>query len=413
MRIAIVGSGISGLVSAYLLSRNHEVSVFEANDYVGGHTLTTQVRSNGNSLAVDAGFIVFNEASYPNFVRLLEQLGVESQSTTMSFSVRCDRTGLEYAGTNLDTLFAQRSNLLRPRFYRFAGEILRFNKAAKQALASDRLPGTLREFLANNELSSSLAEHYVIPLTAAIWSTEPQRALDTPALFILRFLDNHRLLSTSGHHPWRVIKGGSARYIDRLTAEFANRIRLRTPVRRLQRSSAGVRVSTDDGTENFDEVVVAAHSNQALQMLASPSPAEEEVLGAIGYQPNRAILHTDESVLPRRRRAWASWNYRTAREPDLPVAVTYNMTQLQRLHTDTSYCVSLNIEDELKEGSKIASFDFEHPLFTEAAVAAQSRHTEISGTDHIHYCGAYWRHGFHEDGVVSALAVCKHFGITL
>jgi len=412
MKIAIIGSGISGLVSAYLLSREHEVTVFEAGDRVGGHTITTQVGSNGSSMAVDAGFIVYNEVNYPHFVRLLAQLGVETQPTSMSLSVRCDRTGLEYAGTNLDTLFAQRSNLLRPDFYRFVREILRFNSAAKEALGNG-LRGTLRDFLAQHDLSDSLAERYVIPLTAAIWSTEPQRALDTPALFILRFLDNHNLLGTSGFHPWRVIKGGSERYVEKLVVGFADRIRLRTPVRRLERSLAGVQVSSADGSEFFDEVVVAAHSDQALRMLAAPTHAEEEILGAIGFQENRAVLHTDHSVLPARRKAWASWNYRTPGEPGQPVGVTYNMTKLQTLPTNTAYCVSLNMESDIDQESRIAGFDFEHPLFTEAAVAAQTRHAEISGADRIHYCGAYWRNGFHEDGVVSALAVGERFGVTL
>lgn len=412
MRIAIVGTGISGLVSAYLLRRGHEITVFEANDYVGGHTITTKVASRTGSLAVDAGFIVYNQANYPNFVKLLDRLRVETQPTSMSFSVRCDRTGLEYAGTNLGTLFAQRTNLLRPRFYRFARDIFRFNRAARNALGNG-LRGTLGDFLAQHDLSPALAEHYVIPLTAAIWSTEPKRALDTPARFILRFLDNHNLLGTTGHDTWRVIRGGSRRYVETLTAPFSDRIRLRAPVRRLERSPDGVRVSTDAGTEIFDEVVVATHSDQALGMLAAPSPAEEDILGAIGYQDNRAILHTDESVLPRKRHAWASWNYRAPREEGRPVAVTYNMTKLQTLSTDTAYCVSLNMKDDIDDSSRIAGFDFEHPLFTEAAVSAQARHAEISGADRIHYCGAYWRHGFHEDGVVSALAVCKRFGVGL
>lgn len=412
MRVAVVGSGISGLVAAYLLSREHEVTVFEANDYVGGHTRTTQVGSNGTSLAVDAGFIVYNEANYPNFVQLLDQLGVETQPTSMSLSVRCDRTGVEYAGTNLDTLFAQRSNLLRPGFYRFVGEILRFNAAAKEALGNG-LRGTLREFLAANRLSDTLAQRYVVPLTAAIWSTDPHRALDTPARFILRFLDNHNLLGTRGFHPWRVIKGGSARYVDRLIEPFADRIRLRTPVRRITRTRSGVEIGTPFGRELFDQVIVAAHSDQALRMLASPTAREEEILGAMRYQPNQAVLHTDASVLPTRKRAWASWNYRTPKDPTTPVAVTYNMTRLQSLPTDTPFCVSLNLEQEIDDARRLETFDFEHPLFTEPAVAAQSRHGEISGVDGIHYCGAYWRNGFHEDGVVSALAVAKQFGQSL
>ncbi len=412
MKIAIVGTGVSGLVTAWLLHREHEIAVFEANDYAGGHTVTTRVRSNGDSLAVDAGFIVYNETNYPNFIRLLDRLGVETQPTAMSFSVRCDRTGLEYAGTSFDTLFAQRRNLLRPRFYRLLGDILRFNRAARGGLENG-LTGTLGDFLAANRLGASLAEHYLVPLTAAIWSTDPRRVLDTPARFILRFLDNHNLLTTGDYHSWRVIRGGSQRYVQKLIAPFAERIRLRTPVRRLERVPEGVRLATDAGSELFDEVVVATHSDQALAMLAAPTPAEEEVLGAIGYQPNRAILHADESVLPRKRKAWASWNYRRPAEAGRPVAVTYNMTRLQTLPTDAAYCVSLNLEDEVAEPARIARFDFEHPLFTEAAVAAQGRHAEVSGTDRIHYCGAYWRHGFHEDGVVSALAVGRRFGVGL
>jgi predicted NAD/FAD-binding protein len=412
MRIAIVGTGISGLVSAYLLSREHEVTVFEAGDYVGGHTVTAKVGSNGSSLAVDAGFIVYNEANYPNFVALLAQLGVETQPTSMSFSVKCDRTGLEYAGTDLNTLFAQRSNLFNPGFYGLLNEILRFNRAATKALGNG-FSGTLGDFLRDNRLTERLADQYLIPLTAAIWSTDPKQVLETPARFILAFLDNHNLLGAGGYHPWRVIKGGSARYVEKLVAPFRDRIRLSTPVRQLDRTAIGVEVATDGGSEVFDEVIVAAHSNQALEMLARPSQTELEVLGAIRYQPNPAVLHTDASALPSRRRAWASWNYRIPEQEDQSVAVTYNMTKLQSLPTEAAYCVSLNMKESIAEETALRSFDFEHPLFNERAVAAQKRHPEISGVNGIHYCGAYWRNGFHEDGVVSALETTRKFGVTL
>lgn len=412
MKIAVIGTGISGLTAASLLAREHELTVFEADDRIGGHTATTDLETRGGPLSVDAGFIVYNEANYPNFSRLLEKLGVETQPSSMSFSVRCDRTGLEYAGTNLNTLFAQRANLLRPGFYRLLAEIQRFNKAATAALRNG-MTGTLEDFLRSEGLSERLAEHYLIPLTASIWSTDPSEILNTPARFILQFLDNHHLLSTGNYLQWRVIKGGSARYVDRLVAPFRDRIRLATPVRSLDRSEQGVAVATDAGTEIFDEVVVAAHSNQALRMLARPSAAEEEILGSIEYRPNPAILHTDDSVLPSRPRAWASWNYRIPRSAERPVAVTYNMTKLQTLPTEEAYCVSLNLDAEIDPATTLRSFDFEHPLFTERAVAAQKRHAEISGVDGIHYCGAYWGHGFHEDGVVSALAVAGAFGATL
>ena len=412
LKLAIIGSGISGLVSAYLLSRDHDITVFEANDYIGGHTVTSEIEEGDGKLAVDAGFIVYNESNYPNFTRLLRRLGVESQPTSMSFSVRCDHSGLEYAGTNLNTFFAQRSNLLRPSQYGLLRDILRFNRAAREILGNG-LRGTLRDFLRDHRLSDRLAEGYLIPMTAAIWSTHPEKVLETPARFVLEFLDNHRLLGTNGHRPWRVVRGGSARYVEKLVAAWRDRVRLRTPVHRLRRVAGGVEVATDSGTEVFDEVVVAVHSDQALRMLAEPSQAEREVLGAIRYQANPAVLHRDASVLPVQRRAWASWNYRIAQQRDRPVAVTYNMKELQNLPTDTAYCVSLNMEDEVARESILRRFDFEHPLFTEQAVAAQLRRAEISGVDRIHYCGAYWGHGFHEDGVVSALAVTRQFGLTL
>ena len=412
-RVAVIGTGIAGLVSARLLASRHDVTVFEAGDRIGGHTVTTEVPDPDGPLAVDAGFIVYNEPNYPNFVRLLADLGVETRATSMSFSVTSERPGIEYAGTSLNTLFAQRGNLVRPRYYRFLAEILRFNRAARQALAegSAGTLGTLAEFLSANRLSGRLAEQYVIPLTAAIWSTDPRQVLDTPAEFVLRFLDNHRLLRVGGRPTWRVIRGGSQRYVDRLIRPFRDRIRTRTPVRQLRRRPDGVDVITDGNREVFDEVVVATHSDQALAMLAEPTEPERAVLEAIRYQPNRAVLHSDESVLPRRRRAWASWNYRTPRDPGRPVAVTYNMTRLQRLPTQTTYCVSLNLDDAIDESRVIARFDFQHPLFTRAAVAAQARHAEVSGANRIHYCGAYWGNGFHEDGVVSALAVARRLGV--
>jgi predicted NAD/FAD-binding protein len=412
-RIAVVGTGISGLVSARLLQQRHEVTVFEAGDHAGGHTVTTEVEAPEGPLAVDAGFIVYNEDNYPNFVRLLRQLEVPTQPTSMSFSVACERTGLEYAGASLDALFAQRANLFRVRFYGLLVEIARFNRLARRAVAVSPA-GTLREFLDTHRLSRSLAELYLVPLTAAIWSADPARVLDTPARFILRFLENHQLLGATGHRRWRVVAGGSRRYVDALVRPLEDRVRLRTPVRRVRRADAGgVDVVTDSGIERFDEVVVATHSDQALALLEAPTRQEAEVLGAIPYQANRAVLHTDASLLPSRPRAWASWNYRVPREAGRPVAVTYNMTRLQGLSTTTQYCVSLNLDDEVDPATVIRRFSFTHPLFTQGAVAAQARHAEVSGADRIHYCGAYWGHGFHEDGVVSALAACRRFGVAL
>ena len=409
-RVAVIGTGIAGLVAARLLRTRYQVTVFEAAGRIGGHTVTTEVRTPAGPLAVDAGFIVYNEPNYPHFVRLLRDLGVATRTTSMSFSVVSERTGVEYAGTDLNTFFAQRGNLLRPRHYRFLAGILRFNREAKRLIAA-RSGGTLGEFLSAHRLGPALAEQYVIPLTAAIWSTDPRRILDAPALFLLRFLDNHRLLDLAGRPVWRVIRGGSQQYVERLTRPFRDRIFVGAPVRRLRRRADGVEVATDSGRDLFDQVVVATHSDQALAMLDRPTRPESAVLGAIRYQPNRAVLHTDVSVLPRRRRAWASWNYRAPAVAGRPVAVTYNMTRLQSLPTATAYCVSLNLEDAIDERQVIARFDFRHPLFDRAAVAAQARRAEVSGADRIHYCGAYWGHGFHEDGVVSALAVARRLGV--
>ena len=410
MELAIVGTGISGLVCAHLLHAEHDLTIFEAGGHVGGHTLTSRVERDGEERWVDAGFIVYNEVNYPYFVRLLERLEVETQPTSMSFSVRDDRDGLEYCGTSLDTLFAQRRNLLRPSFYRLLADIGRFNRDGKALLANNGSQPTLREFLDAGGYGRKLVEQYLVPMAASIWSTEPGRMFDFPATFLLRFLDNHNLLAARGHHQWRAISGGSHRYVDSLIRPFHDRIRLRTPVAAVRRAGAGVELVTTAGERQlFDEVIIATHSDQALRLLAEPTEAERAVLGAIPYQPNRATLHTDESVLPRRRRARASWNFRRPPNGSGELQLTYDMNRLQSLDARSRFCVSLNMEESIERDAVLRRFDFAHPLFTPPAVAAQARHAEISGVDRIHYCGAYWGNGFHEDGVVSAVAVTRGF----
>ena len=410
MKLAVVGSGISGLVCAHLLHRDHDLTLYEAGGHVGGHTLTSRIEADGEEHWVDAGFIVYNEANYPNFVRLLDRLGVATQTSDMSFSVRDDRDDLEYCGTSLATLFAQRRNLLRPSFLRMLADIGRFNRAGKALLTNNSSQPTLRQFLAMGGYGRQLVDQYLVPMAASIWSTRPQQMLDFPAIFVLRFLDNHHLLAARGHHTWRTIRGGSHRYVEALTRSFRDRIRLRTPVAALRRESSGVEVVTTAGhRERFDEVIVATHSDQALAMLADPSPAERELLGAIPYQPNQAALHTDESVLPRRDRARASWNFHRPANGDGTLNLTYDMSRLQSLESRSRYCVSLNMDQRLDASRVLRRFRFAHPLFTPPAVAAQRRRDEISGVDRIHYCGAYWGNGFHEDGVVSALEVTRRF----
>lgn len=401
MRVAVIGAGIAGNVAAWHLHREgHDIAVFEAHAHVGGHTHTHAV----NGLAVDTGFIVFNDRTYPHFVALLDELGVASQPSTMSFSVRNEASGLEYNGTRLSTLFAQRRNLVRPSFYRMLAEIVRFNREAPRLLASPDSP-TLGEYLAANKYSRAFIGDYLVPMGAAIWSTEPGLMFGFPARFFMRFLANHGMLSIDDRPQWRVIQGGSARYVEKLVAPFRQRIRLNTPVRSVRRTRDAVLV---DG-ERFDSTFIACHSDQALRMLSDPSPSEREVLGAIRYQKNEAVLHTDTAILPRRRRAWAAWNYHVLPEHEGPVALTYNMNILQSLHASETYCVTLNRTKDIDPARILKRLVYHHPLFTPAAVAAQKRHSELNGARRTYYCGAYWRFGFHEDGVVSALAALRDF----
>jgi len=401
MRIAVIGAGIAGNVAAWHLHRaGHDITVFEAGSHVGGHTHTHDI----DGLAIDTGFIVFNDRTYPNFVALLEELGVASQSSSMSFSVRNEGSGLEYNGTRLATLFAQRRNLVRPSFYRMLADIVRFNREAPRLLTDIGSP-SLGEYLEENQYSPEFIGDYLVPMGAAIWSTDPGRMLGFPARFFVRFFANHGMLTINGRPQWRAIRGGSARYVEKLTAPFRERIRLNARVRSVRRLPGEVRV---DG-ERFDYAFVACHSDQALGMLADPSPLEREVLGAIRYQENEAVLHTDTALLPRRRRAWAAWNYHVLPEHRGPVALTYNMNILQSLDARETYCVTLNRTQDIDPGRILKRLVYHHPLFTPAAVAAQKRHSELNGVRRTYYCGAYWRFGFHEDGVMSALAALRDF----
>lgn len=415
-RIAVIGSGIAGLTSAYLLSREHEVVLYEANDYLGGHTHTRMVELQGRRYPVNTGFIVFNDWTYPNFIRLMEQLGVASEESDMSFSVRCENTGLEYNGTNLNTLFAQRLNLLRPSFLRMIRDILRFNKETVAALESGRLDASqsLADYLKAEGYSKGFIHHYIIPMGAAIWSAPVEVMMGFPLRFFLQFFNNHGMLSVDDRPQWRVLTGGSASYIEPITRPFSDNIRLNTPVRRISRGPDGVTVqSTQGDEEQFDHVVLACHSDQALQMLEAPSQQESEILGAIPYQMNDVVLHTDTRMMPRRPLAWASWNYHIPQRAQEVAMVTYNMNMLQNFEeASETLLVTLNRSQEIDPDKVIERFRYAHPVFSLDGVAAQARHHEISG-DRTHYCGAYWFNGFHEDGVNSALRVAERFGIAL
>ena len=411
MKIAVIGTGISGMVAAWRLHRGHSLTIFEANHYIGGHTHTVPIEKWGRSYAIDTGFIVFNQRTYPNFCQLLQQLGVLSQETEMSFSVKCERTGLEYCGTSLNTVFAQRRNLFRPKFWRMLSEILRFNRESPRWIEESGSDMSLGDYLDQGAYSTSFREQYLIPMGAAIWSTSPAKMLDFPARYFVQFLVNHGLVTLTDRPIWRTIVGGSWKYIDRLTAEFRDRILLNCPVQSVRRGDRGVEVISSQGSDHFDQVIFATHGDQALRLLADPTPLEREILGSFHCSRNVATLHTDATMLPVRRRAWASWNYHLTENPlDVP-SVTYQMNILQRLDSPEPFCVTLNRADAIHPEKILGQYVYDHPIYSPAAVAAQPRHAEISGlAQRTHYCGAYWGFGFHEDGVKSALAVTKAFG---
>jgi predicted NAD/FAD-binding protein len=409
VKIAVIGSGISGLTAAWLLADRFDVTVFESASRLGGHTNTVTVSLDDRQYALDTGFIVYNERNYPNFSRLLARLGVATQPSDMSFSVRSDRTGWEYCGTTLNGLFAQRRNLARPAFYRMLADIVRFNRRALDLL-SDGGSLTLREYADRERFSRYFWDHYLIPMGAAIWSAPPGRMLEFPARHFVNFCANHGLLSLANRPQWRTVTDGAARYIDAMLRTRSFAVRLNSSVRRLHRSHHKVTVETaDNAHQEFDHVIVAAHGDQALAMLADPSPAEREILGAFEFQRNEALLHTDTTALPHKRRAWASWNYRVSSGEQSDVQVTYWLNRLQDIAGETQFLVTLNDAGAVDPACVLQRMTYHHPLVTKASVAAQRRHAEISGQRRTHYCGAYWGYGFHEDGVNSAMSVARFF----
>ena len=409
MKIAIIGTGIAGNVAAYKLRQEHDITVFEAGSYVGGHTNTVDVEEGANRLAIDTGFIVFNDRTYPNFIGLLDEIGQASQPSVMSFSVQSEDSGLEYGGSSLNSLFAQRRNILRPAFYRMIRDILRFNEATLQHVEELDDSEALGAYLARNNYSKEFIDQYLVPMAAAIWSAEPIAILDMPVKFLVRFFANHGLLQTTDRPTWRVIKGGSREYVSKLVAGHRDRIRLNSPVQSVRRVGDGIELhSASGGKEYFDYVFVACHSDQALSLLADATDAERDVLGAIRYQANEAILHSDGSLMPKRKHAWAAWNYHIPQNPDRHVAVTYNMNILQGLETQNEYLVTLNNDRHIDPTKIIQRIGYEHPTYSQEAVRAQGRQADIN-CDRTFYCGAYWRNGFHEDGVVSALHALQHF----
>ncbi len=414
MKIAIVGSGISGLTVAYLLHTDHEVTVFEAADRIGGHTHTVRVDSAHESHDLDTGFMVFNDRNYPNFERLIERLGVAHQPSDMSFSVS-DGRGFEYSSGSLNGVFANRRHVMSRSFTRMLAEVPRFQRAASELLRGGDERISLRAWLRAQRFSSDFVERLLVPQASAVWSADPRQMWSFPAVFLARFFDNHGMLSLRGRPQWKTISGGSERYVEALTAGFAERVHLRSPVHSISRATSGVQVHVE-GTEpmRFDHAVIATHSDQALAMLSDASWREREVLDAIPYQENEAVLHTDQALLPTRRRAWASWNYHLQDEMRGRATVTYHLNRLQRLNSAQQFCVTLNLSERIAPERVVKTITYAHPVYTPEGVAAQRRVTEISGPEgRTHFCGAYWGWGFHEDGVNSALRVAQSFGARL
>ena len=418
-KIAIIGTGISGLTCGYLLNKKHNITVFEANDYIGGHTATVDVEVDTRTYAIDTGFIVFNDWTYPNFIKLMDQLGVESQPTEMSFSVKNTAENLEYNGNTINTLFAQRRNFLRPKFIRIVRDILKFNKLCKLEHQNPTMEegATLNQFIKKHELSDDFAFNYIMPMCAAIWSSSLEDIKAFPLKFFLQFFMNHGLLNITDRPQWRTIIGGSRSYIAPLTKDFASNIHLNSGVKKVESATTGYNIECENSTLNgqYDEVIFACHSDQALTMLAKPSDVQTAILGALPYAPNEVVLHTDSSVLPKRKLAWASWNYLldSAENTQNGATLTYDMNILQRIESDTTFCVTLNATNKIAPEKILRKFNYSHPQFNQDTIKAQARREEICGKDGLHFCGAYWYNGFHEDGVRSALDVCQRFGAEL
>lgn len=403
-RIAIIGSGIAGLTCAYHLAPHHDLTVYEAEDRIGGHTHTVSVEEQGETVRVDTGFIVCNDRTYPHFLSLMDRLQVDRRPTEMSFSVRNDGERLEYSGGSVAGLFAQRRNLISPSFWRLLAEIVRFNSLVRME-KENNASLTIGEFLAAGGYSRMFRDNYLLPMISAIWSMGLDSCLDFPLQFFARFFDNHGLLDLTNRPQWYTITGGSSNYLEPLTTPFADRIRTSTPVARVVRQESAIEVTTRWETDSYDQVIFACHGDQALKLIADPTTTERRVLSEFRCNDNDVILHTDTRLLPHRRSAWASWNYRVIEGAAEHTALTYNMNILQGLNTRSTYLVSLN--QTVEERYVLRRFNYRHPVFSLGAIKAQQQWQEVSGADRLHFCGAYWRNGFHEDGVVSGLRVVE------
>lgn len=410
MKIAIIGSGIAGLTAAHLLHQQHDITLYEAADYVGGHVNTVEINEDHQSIAVDTGFIVFNDWTYPHFENLLSGLNVEVQNSEMSFSAQCEATGYEWSGSGLRGLIFNNDNWKQLKSYQIFMDVVRFNKISKKFLETNKTKQTLGEFLSQHRFSDAFINYYLLPMGAAVWSTEPLLINKFPAKSFLEFFNHHGLLNLKDRPQWKTIVGGSRQYVKELTKPFINKIHLNTSVERIRRVAQRVEVfARNRKSEYFDHIFMACHSDQALKLLDEPTTEEAQVLGSIRYQANTAVLHTDKSLMPRRKSAWSSWNYFVPKQRSENVEVTYHMNCLQNLSTNQDYFVTLNLDEKINPKKVIRTIEYMHPVFDRSAIEAQKRQALINGTQNTWYCGAYWRNGFHEDGVWSALQSVEQF----
>ena len=415
MNIAVIGSGVSGLVSSLILSRKHNITIFEKCSYLGGHVHTHKMNDEDGVLNVDSGFIVYNENTYPNFIKLMKLLNVETQNTSMGFSYS-DGNDFEYSGNSINSLFAKKTNFVSLNFYLFIYNILKFNKIALKDLDNLDINVKLIDYLKTNKISKELIEKYIIPMGSAIWSTDPETMKDMPARFFIRFFKNHGLLDVRNRPQWKVIKNGSFQYVKKIYKELKKnnaKIFLNHNVKEVSRVKDKVIIKIKGKDEIFfDKVIFACHSNQALQIIKNITPEEKNILSNIKYQNNTATIHTDTNILPRRKKAWSSWNYLSVNK-DERVVLTYNMNILQGLKSKNIFCVTINDPGLIEQGKIIKTINYSHPLFSESSVTAQSQKDLINGKNNTFFSGAYWGYGFHEDGVNSALDVCNYFNMSL
>ena len=408
MKIAIVGSGISGNSLAYTLSKEHDITLFEKNNRLGGHSHTHEIISQGKKINVDTGFIVFNKKTYPLFTKLLDELNVRYEKSDMSFSVFSKDKNFEYNGTSINTLFSQRKNIFNYKFIKMIYEIIKFNKVAL-TLLSAKTEISLETFLKQNNFSDYFCKNYILPMGSAIWSSNINSMLKFPAVFFVKFFNNHGMLNINDRPQWLTVTNGSKEYVEKLTASIKKNIRLNCPVKAVKRNKDSVEITSSDGNEIFDYIFFACHSDEALKLISDPSAQEKEVLSSIPYSKNEVTLHTDESIMPNNKLTWAAWNYNIDSTNDMPIALTYNMNILQNLKTQQTILVTLNDNGNINPEKVLKKINYDHPLFSLRSVEAQKNYGIISGVNRTGFAGAYWGNGFHEDGISSAYNAIKFF----